>query len=109
MDFEQYKKWVRSRLNLDNCRIGNETFDMKDTRVLLLAGLGLATEAGEVGDLMKKYVYHGKPLGEIEPKTLDEMGDALWYFALMCDEMGWSLEDVIEANVNKLIKRSAEK
>lgn len=116
MTFEEYKQWVKARLNLNLARIDDAgpklQIDRADgshvypsQRVLLLAGLGLATEAGEVGDLMKKLMFHGRDFQKVYKPTKEEMGDTLWYFALMCAEMGWSLEDIINENVAKLQQR----
>lgn len=76
-----------------------------DMRLAVLA-LGVAGEAGEVADLMKKWVGHAKP------RDLDtmasELGDILWYVAAICSDLGLSMRDVAQANVNKLMKRYPE-
>lgn len=70
---------------------------------LLLGALGLGGEAGEVIDLIKKHVFHGKPMDEAHMKL--ELGDVLWYIQLLCTWYGWSLSQVMEANVEKLKAR----
>lgn len=65
--------------------------------------LGLTGEAGEVSDLVKKYLYHGHTL-EFD-KVKKELGDVLWYVALTAKAIGVPLEDVMIANIEKLKKR----
>ena len=67
------------------------------------AASGLAGERGEVLDLIKKTWVYGKPLDY--GKVLEEMGNTLHYFTMMCLKMGVSWEDVIDNNVTKLKKR----
>lgn len=70
---------------------------------LTLAALGLAGETGEVVDLIKKHLFQGH---EIDAQRLrDELGDVLWYFMLLCEAMGYSLHDLMAANVEKLSRR----
>ena len=53
------------------------------------AALGLTGEAGEVADEVKKCMYQGHPW---QPsKIIEELGDVLWYVALMADLMNVSL------------------
>lgn len=67
------------------------------------AASGLAGESGEVLDHVKKTWVYGKPFDYA--KVLEEMGDTLHYFTMMCIKMGISWEDVIANNVTKLKKR----
>jgi len=81
--------------------------DLTQQERLGLAGLGLSGEAGEVCDLLKKYLFHrnGKPL-DIE-KIRDESGDVLWYLNLLFATLGLTWEEVMEANIAKLEARHA--
>ena len=65
--------------------------------------LGLAGEAGETADLLKKHLFHGKPLNADE--VVKELGDVLWYVAGMATAVGVSLGDVAQRNVDKLRTR----
>ena len=66
-------------------------------------GLGIAGEAGEVADIIKKYLHQGHPLDR--EKLFEELGDVAWYVALGATVLGVSLESVLEGNVAKLMKR----
>ncbi len=65
--------------------------------------LGLAGEAGECCDLVKKFKYQGHELDK--EKLKDELGDVLWYIAETATGLGISLEEVAEYNLDKLHKR----
>ena len=67
------------------------------------AAYGLNGEAGEVIDLLKKHEFQGHDLPE--DKLIDECGDVLWYCALLADALGFSLEQVMNRNIDKLRKR----
>ncbi len=70
---------------------------------LLLGALGLAGETGEVVDLVKKARFQGHPVDRAKAK--DELGDVLWYFVLLLDTLGLSLEEVMQTNVMKMHRR----
>ena len=70
------------------------------------AALGLAGEAGEVCDLVKKSQHYGVDMPDEKLKY--ELGDVLWYLAHACNVLGWSLEEIAELNVAKLRKRYPE-
>jgi NTP pyrophosphatase (non-canonical NTP hydrolase) len=70
---------------------------------LSLGGLGIAGEAGEVADYLKKVIHHGHPLDEVKLKK--ELGDVLWYLSFICSTTGIPLEDVATANIEKGLER----
>lgn len=65
--------------------------------------LGLAGEAGEVADLLKKHLGHGHELDVDHVKK--ELGDVLWYVARIAMHFGLGLDDVARANIVKLRTR----
>jgi NTP pyrophosphatase (non-canonical NTP hydrolase) len=74
---------------------------------------GLTEEAGEVAGVMKRFhrgdekyqdrTYELSPFAK--DKLLDEIGDVLWYIAMIADELETTLEDVALRNINKLADR----
>jgi hypothetical protein len=66
----------------------------------LHAAIGMAEEGAEVLGVVKKSWVYGKPLDE--GKLMLEAGDAFHYLVMLCIEMGWTLEDVAQANWEKL-------
>lgn len=71
--------------------------------LLITSALGVAGEAGEYADLIKKTVFHGKPFDKVH--AVRELGDICWYIALACNVLGVTLEDVFEINIEKLSSR----
>lgn len=75
-------------------------------RRLMVAALGLAGEAGEFANLVKKMTAHGHAF---DPASLkDELGDVLWYLAEAATASGLDLNEVAQDNVDKLLKRYPE-
>lgn len=69
-------------------------------------GLGIAGEAGEVADLIKKHLHHGHELDR--DKLIKELGDVAWYLALGCSVLKVDMKTVLWKNVEKLKKRYPE-
>lgn len=69
--------------------------------------LGLVTEAGEVADAYKKHVAYGSNLDVTNIK--EELGDLLWYVGRFMDLYGWTFEEVMQLNADKLRSRYPEK
>lgn len=80
--------------------------EKKDVGSLLMGCLGLAGESGELLDLIKKVVFHGKAFDEEHAKK--ELGDVLWYVAEIAHSFGWSLDEIMQMNVDKLKARYPE-
>lgn len=74
---------------------------------LIHAGLGLAGEAGEFVDAVKKYAIYNKPLDKAN--LIEELGDLLWYIALACDTLGIDMDEVAKQNIDKLLLRYPDK
>lgn len=72
-------------------------------RNLQNCGLGLCGESGEVADIIKKHTFQGHELDK--KHIVEELGDVAWYMAVLADMLGYSLNDVLEMNVEKLKKR----
>ena len=65
--------------------------------------LGLAGEAGEVVDYLKKVIFHGHKL-DVD-KLTEELGDVLWYIAAIASVYDIELEQVASENLSKLWHR----
>ena len=70
---------------------------------LSLGALGLGGESGEVVDLIKKVLHHGKPLDK--DKLIEEMGDVRWYLEYLAASIGVSMEEIETRNIKKLRAR----
>ena len=84
--------------------------DAKRTMVaktdIINVDLGLAGEAGEFADSIKKHVYHDHPLNRAH--LIKELGDILWYVAVGAEILGIRLESVAVENIAKLRERYPE-
>ncbi len=77
---------------------------------LIYLSLGIASEAGEVAGKMKKWIRDGdsKMTREEWVQAMSsEIGDVLWYAARLADELGLSLSQIAEDNMDKLLDRKA--
>lgn len=69
--------------------------------------LGLAGEAGELANKIKKILRGDYEADYIREDIAAELGDVLWYAAMLAAEFDLSLEDVARANLEKLAARQA--
>ena len=74
--------------------------------VVMHAVLGITSEAGEIADAVKKWVAYGREIDKVN--LLEEMGDLVHFITMMCVAQGFTLEQVVMANVNKLKERYPE-
>ena len=71
------------------------------------AAMLLTSEAGEVASEVQRFIAYGKDLDRVNVK--EELGDILWGIALMCDTLGFTIEEVMEKNIAKLEARYPDK
>jgi len=70
--------------------------------------LGLMGELGELAGAYEHWIYYGH--GAMDLTNLkEELGDVLWYVALLCNAVGLSMDDVMGANISKLRQRFPDK
>jgi NTP pyrophosphatase (non-canonical NTP hydrolase) len=77
---------------------------------IFYTALGLAGEAGEIANKVKKIIRDDNNSISLERRTelINELGDVLWYVAMMCDELYVDMDDVARWNLEKLEKRQKE-
>lgn len=78
-------------------------FNPADLGGVFMACLGLAGEAGETLDMIKKWIFHEKELDVEHLKK--ELGDVMWYIAMMCYSFGFDLDEIMQINIDKLKAR----
>ncbi len=97
MTFEEYqKKALETALYLEDER-----------NKVIYPSLGLAGEAGEVANKVKK-VLRDKNWdfsSEIRNEVEGELGDVLWYVAQVATDLNLSLENIVKRNIEKLASR----
>ncbi len=76
---------------------------------VLYPTLGLTGEAGEVSDKIKKVIrdHDGVFTTSIKLDIAEELGDVLWNIAVLASELGYSLQQIAEINIEKLNSRKA--
>lgn len=89
--------------------ISNDTI-LPEARELRYLTLGLTGEAGEVANVIKKIYRNnsGNPTPEQITKIIDELGDVLWYVAMIAEMLQTDLSKVAYTNINKLQARKME-
>ena len=89
---------------------GSNDFFLQPTKLdiggILNACLGLPGEVGEVCDTVKKFIFHGHSLNLEDIKK--EIGDVMWYLAMICDSFGFDIEEIAKMNIDKLKERYPE-
>lgn len=78
-------------------------FHQKDKeKDLMILGLGISGEAGDVAGCIKKTCGHKD---DQTAGIRENLGDTMWYIASICNYYGWNLGDVLKENKVKLNKR----
>jgi NTP pyrophosphatase (non-canonical NTP hydrolase) len=74
---------------------------------LVYPTLGLAGEAGEVAEKVKKMIRDddGVLTDERRAALAGELGDVLWYVAQVATEAGLDLDSIARDNLDKLLSR----
>ncbi len=98
---QEVLKTESSDLSLVRKRLGND-----DLLRLLHATQGMVTEAGEMVDVIKKHLFYGKPLDEVN--LMEELGDSFWYHFVAIDALHTTFDEVTKINILKLRKRYGE-
>lgn len=74
---------------------------------IVYPALGLAGEAGEVADKVKKlFRDHNGELDRCRADLIMELGDVLWYLSALCDQLHVDLAEVAVMNIAKLQSRA---
>ena len=76
-------------------------------QAIIYPTLGLTGEAGEVANKVKKIIRDGtdKNNEDMVQAISSEIGDCLWYIAVLADDVGVKLSDIANSNLLKLANR----
>lgn len=83
------------------CKKTAKKFDT-DEKEILTWGLGITGEAGDVASCIKKTFAHNNDQRE---GIKENLGDALWYAAMICNFFNWDFNEILEKNIEKLKER----
>jgi NTP pyrophosphatase (non-canonical NTP hydrolase) len=109
---EEARKFMQDKLVIEEVMTA-EFYEMKagqtaifpKYKALEYLALGLTSEAGEVAGKVKKLIRDGEDVEGFELKKIaiaSEIGDVLWYCAMMAKEVGVPLNDIMKENLKKL-------
>ncbi|MDD6156302.1 MAG: nucleoside triphosphate pyrophosphohydrolase family protein [Lachnospiraceae bacterium] len=93
MNINEYQELAMTTLNPQLCK--------KD--VLINSVMGLCGESGEAIDIVKKWLAQGHELDK--EHLMKELGDIAWYLAEAATALDLPLEQILQANIDKLKKR----
>jgi NTP pyrophosphatase (non-canonical NTP hydrolase) len=88
-------------------RLSRRTAEYPREAWLTYPALGLAGEAGEVAEHAKKAIRDdaGQVTDERRSAMAKELGDVLWYVSQLATELGLELDEIADANLQKLLSR----
>lgn len=99
MDFDAYQKKAL------------ETAEFPKKYKIVYPALGLGDESGEVLGKVKKWLRGDDGSTKMSRERREllkyELGDVMWYLAVLANDLGFKLSDVAKANVEKLSSRKA--
>lgn len=95
MNFEEYQSKAK------------ETMIYPVSLRIIYPTLGLTGEAGEVSEKVKKLYrdFNGVLTHDYINELKKELGDVLWYISALCTDLGISMDEVAELNIQKLSSR----
>ncbi len=113
VDYDKYREFVdgvTSKGSKDFAEFMKtiESLNDKGLQVerLLTGSVGISAEGGEIIEIVKKVIFQGKPWDEDTRYHLKrELGDVMWYVMQTAMALGYSLDEIVEENVEKLKNR----
>jgi NTP pyrophosphatase (non-canonical NTP hydrolase) len=93
-------------------KLANRTAKYPKNLATLYLALGVAGEGGELANKVKKFLRLGLDPQDLAPEhkavLTDELGDILWYIALLALELGVPLSEIAKENLIKLNQRALQ-
>jgi len=109
---EEARKYMKDKLFIDEVitpdlyeNLAGQTAIFPKEKALEYLALGMTSEAGEVAGKVKKLIRDGEDMEGFELKKIaiaSEIGDVLWYCAMMAKEVGVPLNTIMQENLKKL-------
>jgi len=106
---EEVRKYMQDKLIITEIitpdlyeNLASQTAIFPKEKALEYLALGLTSEAGEVAGKVKKLIRDGK--GD-KKAIASEIGDVLWYCAMLAKETDVPLNEIMKENLRKLHSR----
>jgi len=97
MELDEYQKLAE--------RTAKKDFQTKEEEIMCW-GLGVSGEAGDIASCIKKVVFHEN--SSVKDGIKENIGDMMWYTAMICNYFGWKFSEVLAENIGKLKARYPE-
>lgn len=95
MNFDEYQELARR----------TQSKEMTYNDMLYHALFGMCSELGEIHSIFQHF-YQGEGMdGERKAALVSEAGDLLWFLSEFCDALSITMDDIANANINKLRRR----
>ena len=113
---QEANNWMKERQTMSSITATEyqiraaETAIFPKEKALEYITLGLCGEAGEISNKVKKLIRDGADIEGYNDKLMQigaELGDVLWYCAMLAKEVDMNLGSVMEGNLDKLADRKA--
>lgn len=97
MNFDEYQKQA----------LTTASYNDDEFKDLMHWVLGVTGESGEIAEKFKKIIRdkNGKISGENKAELSKEIGDVLWYLAVLAHQLDLSFDDIATSNLEKLKSR----
>ena len=107
--YSEFVKGVTSTISNDNTTFVQRVLELNgkfNVPLMITAYTGLCGESGELSEIFKKVIFHGKDFTyEEKAHAAKELGDIIWYWANACRALDLDPNQVIADNVGKLVSR----
>ena len=110
----EVKQWMKERYKDMDVNVYQDravaTAIYPETHKITYPALGMAGEAGEVANKVKKIIRDGKKSlpDDWQQQLASEIGDVLWYCAALARDLDMSLATIMAANLDKLKTRQEQ-
>jgi NTP pyrophosphatase (non-canonical NTP hydrolase) len=106
MELNDYQERAKETIVYPQRTLSDSSMGASYETGVLYNALNLASEAGEVSGVIAKAIR--KSVAINNTKLIDEISDCLWNIAVLADELGYTLDEVAQHNIDKLHKRKVE-
>jgi len=94
---------IKDNWTLNNYQMQAKKFAIYPEHMkVVYPALGLAGEAGEVADKVKKIYRDDRTDARFLAEIAKEIGDVMWYCAALANDLGFDLQQIAEMNIYKL-------
>lgn len=107
MNFNEYQKKAQTTAQFPTDITLHVSTYYENPLPWIYPAIGLAGETGELLNKLKKVIRdnEGVITENMNMMIIDEIGDVMWYIAMLCNTLGYDMDIVMNRNVSKLAER----